>query len=262
LPISTALTLRVAISGLPAVHFNAAGSTYLAFNRPVQDDFTILCVYRSSQGIGTGTAFYNGAGLINGEVGGVANDFGLSLNANGYLLAGTGNPDTTIVSAASTYNDGQPHLVTFKRTRATGALALYADGLLAGTATGGSQSLGSPPRLVLGAQQTLISFLTGDIAEVKIFNSSLTNTERVAEENALRQKYAIGIPALAVASGGGTITLSWPDRAATWQLWGTSNLLSSAAWSLVTNSPQEVNGRQAVVLPAAGPMRFFRLRSP
>jgi hypothetical protein len=251
-----------AINGLPAIHFDAAGNNYLAFNRPVQDDFTIFCVYRSSQGIGTGTAFYNGAGLVNGEVGGVANDFGLSLNANGYLLAGTGNPDTTIVSAASTYNDGQPHLVTFKRTRATGALALYADGTLAGARIGGSQSLGSPPRLVLGAQQTLLFFLTGDIAEVKIFNSSLMDVERAAEENALRQKYAIAIPTLAVAAGSGIVTLSWPDWAAAWHLWGTTNLLPSAPWSLITNSPQDLNGRQTLALPAVGPMRFFRLQGP
>jgi hypothetical protein len=251
-----------AINSLPAVHFNAPGANYLSFNRPVQDDFTIFCVYRSSQGVGTGTAFYNGAGLISGEVGGVVNDFGLSLNANGFLLAGTGNPDSTIVASGSNYNDGQPHLVTFKRTRSTGALALYVDGHVVGTATGGTQSLGSPQRLVLGAQQTLVSFLTGDIAEVKIFNASLTDTARGVEENALRQKYAIAIPALGVAASGGMVTLFWPDWAAAWQLWSTTNLLPSASWSLVTNSPQDVNGYQTVIVPVAGPMRFFRLRGP
>ena len=145
-----------ALNGLPVVRFNSAASTYLSLSRPVQDDFTVLCVYRSSQGVGTGTAFFQGAGLVNGEVGGVTDDFGMSLNANGFLLAGTGNPDTTVVSSGSGYANGQPHLVTFKRTRSTGALALYADGVLAGTATGGTRSLTAPTRLVLGAQQTLL----------------------------------------------------------------------------------------------------------
>jgi hypothetical protein len=251
-----------AMNGLPAVHFNSANSNYLAFARPVQDDFTILCVFRSSQGVGTGTAFYEGAGLVNGEVPGVANDFGVSLNTNGFLLAGTGNPDTTIVSGNFGYNDDQPHLVTFVRTRSTGALALYVDGALAGAATGGMQSLGSPTRLVLGAQQTMLYFLTGDIAEVKIFNSALSTADQSSEEIALRRKYAIAIPALAVSASGAHVTVSWPDWASAWHLSSTSNLSPPAAWSAVTNEPHDVGGQSTVTVPADSSKRFFRLSSP
>ncbi|MBP7934459.1 MAG: hypothetical protein KA354_07395 [Phycisphaerae bacterium] len=180
-----------AIHGLPVVRFNAANSTYLAFPRPVQDDFTILFVYQSSQGRGTGTHFYQGAGLVNGEVANVVNDFGISLNASGKLLAGTGNPDTTIASSNSGFNDGQPHLVVFKRTRSTGMLELYVDGLAQGAATGGTQSLTAPLQLVLGAQQTLLYHLTGDIAEVKIYAGALSDPDRIAEEKALRCKYGL-----------------------------------------------------------------------
>ena len=117
-------------------------------------------------------------------------DFGVSLNANGFLLAGTGNPDTTVVSSSSGYADGQPHLFTFKRTQSTGALVLYADGVQVGAATGGTESLTAPTRLVLGAQQTLINYLTGDIAEVKIFNAPLSDAT-ASEESALKCKYGI-----------------------------------------------------------------------
>jgi hypothetical protein len=86
-----------AIHGLPAVHFNAANNTYMSFTRPVQDDFTILCVYQSSQGVGTGTHFYQGAGLVNGEVANVVNDFGLSLNATASCSRAPGNPDTPLL---------------------------------------------------------------------------------------------------------------------------------------------------------------------
>jgi hypothetical protein len=158
----------------------------------VQDDFTIICVFRASQGIGTGTQFYQGAGLVNGELPGVVNDFGMSLNANGKLLAGTGNPDITIVSSSSNYTNGQPHIVTFRRTRSTGALALFVDGVAQGTATGGTQSLTTPSQLVLGAQQTLINYLTGDIAEVKIYAAALSDADRVLEETALQCKYGLG----------------------------------------------------------------------
>jgi hypothetical protein len=180
------------INGLPVVRFTGSNSTYLSFARPVQDDFTIFCVYRSSQGVGTGTQFYQGAGLVNGEMPGVVNDFGMSLNANGKLLAGTGNPDMTIVSSSSIYTNGQPHIVTFRRTRSTGALSLYVDGVSQGSATGGTPSLTSPSQLVLGAQQTLLNYLTGDIAEVKIYSAALSDSERIAEENGLTCKYGLG----------------------------------------------------------------------
>jgi hypothetical protein len=181
----------------------------------VQEDFTIFCVFRSSQGIGTGTQFYQGAGLVNGEVPGVVNDFGTSLNASGVLLAGTGNPDVTIASAAG-YNNGQPHLFTFTRTRSTGALVLYLDGVQSGTATGGMQSLTAPARLVLGAQQTLINYLAGDIAEVKIYDAALSDSDRIAEESALKCKYGLGTGAppsapqgLAAVAGNRQVLLSW-----------------------------------------------------
>jgi hypothetical protein len=188
------------MNGQPVVRFSAANNTYLEFPRPVENDFTILCVFRSTQGLNTGTQFYQGAGLVNGEVAAVMNDFGLSLNANGRVLAGTGNPDTTIASAAG-FNNGLPHVVTFTRTRGAGALELHVNGVSQGTSTGGKQSLAAPARLVLGAQQTLVHWLTGDIAEMRIFSSALTPAERVAEENALRCKYGLGDGAPPAAPG-------------------------------------------------------------
>ncbi|HVM48799.1 MAG TPA: LamG-like jellyroll fold domain-containing protein, partial [Candidatus Acidoferrum sp.] len=233
-----------AINGLPVVRFIGSNSTYLAFSRPVQDDFTILCVYRSSQGIGAGTAFYEGAGLVNGEVAGLADDFGVSLNADGFLLAGTGNPDTTVVSSGSTYADGQPHLFTFKRTESAGALALYADGVLVGTATGGAEPLTAPARLVLGAQQTLLNFLTGDIAEVKIFNSPLADSDRMAEEHALQCKYGLGggpalpgVPAgLEATPGNRQIIVTWTvtPRATGYNLWRSTN--DGASYTLIASA--------------------------
>jgi len=44
-----------AMNGLPVVRFNAAMSNYLSFNRPVQDDFTMACVFQSTQGSNSGT---------------------------------------------------------------------------------------------------------------------------------------------------------------------------------------------------------------
>ncbi|MBW8864369.1 MAG: hypothetical protein JF609_05485 [Verrucomicrobia bacterium] len=205
-----------AINGLPVVHFNSASSQDLFFNRPVQDDFTILCVFRSTQGNGSGNLFWQGAGLVNGEVAGSVNDFGSCLFANGQINAGTGNSDVA-VSSATGFNDGKPHLMTFKRIENTGEVDLYVDGNFAGTTTGNTNSLTAPTRLALGAQQTGGNYLTGDIAEVKIFGSALSDASRSIEEASLECKYGITGAAMTLATptglngtfGSHSVALTW-----------------------------------------------------
>ena len=185
------------INGRPVVRFDAADESCMWMDRSVQDDFTLVLVYRSSQGIGTGTAFYSGAGLISGEMPGVVNDFGVSLNAAGRVLAGTGSPDTSIQSATG-FNDGQPHVISFMRTKSTGSIRLYVDGSLV-SGTGGTQALSSSTALLLGANPALNNFLSGDMAEVRMYNTALSSTERVYLERSLKGTYAIpggGIPGL------------------------------------------------------------------
>ncbi len=190
LPANQPTFVTNAINGFPAVRFNSANSTYLWFYRPVQDDFTMIFVYRSSQGISTGINFWEGAGLINGEQNGTVSDFGISLNANGQILSGVGNPDTTIHSGTG-FNNGLPHVVTFKRIRSSGVLALYVDSTLVATGTGGTQSLSAPNCLTLGAQAVLNNFLNGDIGEVQIYNAALLDADRLALERALKCKFAM-----------------------------------------------------------------------
>ncbi len=209
-----------AVNGLPAVRFNAAASNSLAFARPVQDDFTIFCVFRSSQGYGTGSLYYQGAGLVNGEMPGVTTDFGSCLFTNGQVCAGTGNPDVAVTSIAG-FNDGKPHLMTFKRTEATGEVDLYVDSVFMGSTLGSTVTLQAPAQLVLGAQQTLTYFLNGDIAEVKIFSSALADSDRTAEESGLECKYGIAGPDLAPATPAGltgtpgnrSVSLNWSPNA-------------------------------------------------
>ena len=190
-----------AMNGLPVVRFNAANADYLWFFRPVQDDFTIICVFQSTQGYGSGTLYYQGAGLVNGEVTGSAADFGTCLFANGSIAAGTGNPDSAVDSGTG-FNDGHPHIMAFTRTKSTGRIALYVDGATYGAKIAGTETLTAPNQLVLGGLQTLNNFLSGDIAEVQIYNTALSTAGLVNEENALKCKYGItGATPLLAPSG-------------------------------------------------------------
>jgi len=209
-----------AMNGMPAVHFNSAASDSLGFNRSVQDDFTIMCVFRSTQGLNSGTYYYQGAGLVNAEVSGPTADFGTCLFASGQISAGTGSPDVS-ANSGNGYNDGNPHLMTFKRIKNSGEVDLYVDGSLAGAVTGSTNSLNAPSRIVLGAQQTGINFLTGDIAEVKVFPNALADTSRGIEENSLECKYGISGGAVTPATPVG-LTGVWGNRSASLNWLGVS----------------------------------------
>lgn len=230
------------INGKPAIRFNAANSSYLWFYRPVQDDFTLIFLFQSSQGLNTGTSFWDGAGLISGEQSGTVGDFGISLNANGQILAGTGNPDTTIRSANG-FNNGQPQVVTLKRTKSSGLIQLYVNGTLVAANVAGTQSLTAANTLVLGAQGVLNNFLTGDIAEVQVHNAALADTDRLAQERAVRCQYGMSggtaptVPTGFTGSAGNRkISLNWQllPGATDYNLWRSTN--NGTSYEVIANN--------------------------
>lgn len=156
-----------------AVTFDGSND-YLEVDRTVSDDFSVELWFKSTQGIGTGSQWYSGAGLLDADVAGTANDFGLSLRSDGRVTAGVGNPDTTVVSTSSGFNNGQWHHVVFTRTKATGALALYIDGQAQGTGTGGTQSLTAASRMDVGRIRTGTNYFAGSIDEVSVYSAALS----------------------------------------------------------------------------------------
>ena len=199
------------LNGLPAVRFTSANSTFLTFPRPVRDDFTLVCVFRSTQGLNTGTLYYQGAGLVSGEVAGVTTDFGSCLFADGRVCAGTGSPDTALVSAAG-YNDGQPHVFTLTRTESAGEIALWVDGAAEGFTLGSTAALTAPAQLALGAQLTGGNYFSGDLGEVQVFTNALADAPRRALEATLAVKYGLIPPAPTALTAqliNGQPTLNW-----------------------------------------------------
>lgn len=193
-----------AIHGLPAVRFNADKKSRLTFSRPVQDDFTIMCVYQSAQGVGNSANWYAGAGLIDAEIAGGVNDFGVSLNSLGQIIAGVAHPDMSVASDTG-FNDGKPHLVTMERVESTGALTLYIEGLKVDTVTGDTRPLTASPTLTLGAVQGAYAGLAGDIAEVQVYDTALADAVRQTVENGLKTKYGIvAVPRAPLAELPGT----------------------------------------------------------
>src|ERR1041385_7496776 len=155
---ASALNFQAKAVGAPAldkcVNFpsanDATGGTYFTVPRSIQDDFSIECWVRTAGKPPSGGGnFYNGWGLVNAEVVGVVNDFGISIVSSGVIVAGA-------VSSGSfenySYLDGRWHHIVWTRVKSSGAEKLFIDALLVDSSTGNSTaSLTSPSAIAIGS---------------------------------------------------------------------------------------------------------------
>ena len=158
-----------------AVQFN--GSTgYALIPRSIENDYTISLWVKTTDTGGTGQ-WYAGKGLIDGDMPGAANDFGVSLTG-GKAAFGVGNPDTTVLSTTSV-NDGAWHHVLVTRNATSGAMRLHVDGNLEASAAGPTGLRAAANVLRVGAILTSgsSSFLNGAIDEVRLYNRVLASAE-------------------------------------------------------------------------------------
>lgn len=125
--------------------------------------------------VGSTGQWYNGKGLVDGEVTGSTNDFGIAL-VGGKVGFGVGNPDTTVTSSRSV-NNNVWHQVVATRDARTGAMKLYIDGILDGSGTGPVGSRTASPYLRIGSLQTGANFLAGTISDVIAYNQVLSSDQ-------------------------------------------------------------------------------------
>ncbi len=159
--------------GAQAAQFDGA-SSFVQIPASVASDFSIALWVRTTATGGTGQ-WWNGKGLVDGEVSGAGADFGVTLLGSKAAF-GVGNPDTTITSTTA-INDGQWHQITATRNNTNGAIQLYVDGALQATATGPSGTRSAPPALRIGSLQTGAGFLAGAIDDVRLYNYALISSQ-------------------------------------------------------------------------------------
>lgn len=151
---------------------------HVVVERSIGDDFTISLFFRTrakASGDDRDARWFQGHGLVDGEISGIVDDFGIAMIGNGTVAAGVGRPERFIASPPG-FNDGDWHHVAFTRSRETGRARLWVDGALVDETTGGTQSLTSPPRLTIGRMQPDYGAFRGSIDEVRFY-------DRVLEEN-------------------------------------------------------------------------------
>ncbi len=159
---------------------DAQGATFNGTNASIQipasvdATFTIACWVKTTA-TGGGAQWYNGMGLVDGEVSGVATDFGLALVTN-KIGFGVGNADYTLTSA-NAVNDGQWHHVVATRDNPTGAMKIFIDGVQQASGTGPVGPRMSPTSLRLGSIRGATGFFNGSLDEVRLYSGILTTPE-------------------------------------------------------------------------------------
>jgi len=151
--------------------------------RQISDDFTIE-VWIKTKNTAGGVGLRGGWGIVTAMVGTGNNDFGITTNGSGVIVAGVGNPDTMATSTTGTPNptslnlfsmaDGLWHQVVMTRNKATGVIQLYIDGNLFSSATGNTNSLTAASNIIIGSAVGGPGAYAGMISNVALYNSVLT----------------------------------------------------------------------------------------
>jgi hypothetical protein len=155
------------------------GDDRVEIDRPIADDFTISFWFRTN-GVGRGAdndpRWFLGDGLVDGEIPGIVPDFGISHLGNGIVAAGTGDPETFLASGPG-HNDGRWHHVAFTRSRESGAIALFVDGIEVDRAEGSRAPLDRPKKLNIGTIQTGANPFAGAMDEIRLYARTLSPAE-------------------------------------------------------------------------------------
>ena len=135
-------------------------------------DFTICFRLKTTDTSGSEGQWYFGKGLVDGEIGGVANDFGVSLCA-GKIAFGIGNTDVTLNSAASV-NDGVWHAIAV--TRSGSEMKIYIDGVENASRNDGPTGGREVTNLRIGMMATSENgSLDGQMDDVRLYTSASTS---------------------------------------------------------------------------------------
>ncbi len=216
-------------------------SSYVAIPNSLSGgDMTIEYWMKTTSTGATGpfVQWYEGNGIIDGEVPYFFDDFGTSLYGN-KLAFGMGNPDTTIFSTSNVNTGNWVHVAaTWSHT--TGAMKLYINGVLESTITGPTALRTAAPRITIGMTQTGAHMFNGTIDEVRLWNTVRTQSQIQANMNCdvARQSNLVGYYRFdeGVAGGTNTSLVNVPDYS------GNSNCGSFNGFALTGSTSNYVTG--------------------
>jgi hypothetical protein len=140
---------------------------------PVTNDMTWIIWFNTTSTAGNPTApWYQAPMMVGGELGGDVADMGICL-AQGRIIFGMGQPDTTFVSTKS-YNDGAWHQLAVTRNTVTGQAQIFVDGALDNTHNNFPKGIRINTGLGIAANQDGNAKFQGKLAQIRAYSSVLT----------------------------------------------------------------------------------------
>lgn len=164
------VTFEAGVNGGSAAVFD--GSTSLqASGTPLTTALTVSFWLKTTTDNGlTGTQWYEGAGLVDGELGGDTTDWGIS-QIGTQLAFGIGSYDVTIFSTSSVNTGNWIHVAATWED--SGTMNLYLNGVLDATTGGASSDPRDTSNPFFVGQDLGGNFYIGSLDQVQIYDSVL-----------------------------------------------------------------------------------------
>ncbi len=143
---------------------------YVPIPKNISGDFTIEYWLKCNALGRTGTNWWQGNGIVDGDISSTNADFGTSL-LNGRLAFGIGySGHNQTLQSASFINTGKWTHVAVTRHMNSGVFKIYINGNLEASGVAGKNALTSSSTLTIGKLQTGANFFDGSIDELRIWN--------------------------------------------------------------------------------------------
>jgi hypothetical protein len=153
-------------------------TSFVEIPASIRTNFT-AAMWVKTTNTGSGANWYNGMGLVDGEMVGSTADWGCSV-LNSKFAFGVGAPDATFVTTVN-INDGSWHHLAATRESSTGAIKLYVDGVLNVATNGATGPRTAPNELRIGATHSAVpTVLRGNLDDVRLYDRVLTADEITA----------------------------------------------------------------------------------
>lgn len=164
---------------------------YVQINNVTAASFTLNC-WVNSTSVGSsspGQPAYLGSGIIWSDVSGAGNDFVLAMTGN-VAAWFTGNPDVSI-NDNTPINTGAWFYLSATKDGPSGIKSLYINGQLRVTGSCNANVLNANSKINIGGNTLDSRYYNGRIAQVLIYNKTLTASEINQNFQATRARFGI-----------------------------------------------------------------------
>ena len=169
------VTYGAGVDGGTAAVFDGESSLQ-ASGTPVTTALTVAFWMKTTtdNGLGGGSQWYEGAGLVDGELGGDTTDWGVS-QLGTRLAFGIGSSDRTIFSSSDINTGNWIHVAVTWNT--SGVMNLYLNGILEATDTLASSDPRDTTNRFFVGQDLGGNAFAGSLDQIRIFDSVLTGEQ-------------------------------------------------------------------------------------